>query len=191
MKYSKCVSKYLIFFAFCSLLACSSSDYSNPAPAAPDNNSAAQKPVYNNIAEGLVNGRSWKFVSGKASLFKRNGKFYLEVKLWNEVYSDPCNQYFGSTYQIRLYAENKVGEGKIDPGDPFNLIPTIIFSDLTSSGDYRNNMVASEGVIHVQSMANGRVVGAVQGNFRSSSVGRTEVIGNFDVPFCESKRASN
>ncbi len=190
MKYSKYVAKCLISFAFCSLLACQASDYSNPVAQPPVPPPTSEKPVFENVAEGAVNGRAWKFAEGRASLFKRNGKIYLEIKLWNQSYPDPCNQYFGSTFQIRLYSENKVGVGNIDPSDPFNLIPTIIFSDLTESANYRNNMVASKGAIRVDSIKNGRVTGSVQGNFSAGNVGRTEVAGNFDVPFCASSHGT-
>ncbi|MDG0814843.1 hypothetical protein [Bdellovibrio svalbardensis] len=189
MKYSKCVAKCLILFAFYSLLACQASDYSNPAAQPPVPPPPAEKPVFDNIAEGSVNGRAWKLVDGRASVFKRNGKRYLEIKLWNQSYAAPCEQHFGSTFQIRLYSENKVSTGKIDPGDPFSLIPAIIFSDLTESSNYRNNMVASKGEIRVTSIKNGRVKGSVQGDFKAENTGRTEVGGNFDVPFCESSSA--
>lgn len=185
MKYSKYVSKYLISFAFCALLGCQASDYSNPVAQPPAAPPVSEKPVFENVAEGAINGRAWKFTEGKASLFKRNGKIYLEIKLWNQTYAKPCEQLVGSIYQVRAYSENKVGLDKLDPSDPFSLIPTIIFSDLTEGGNYRNNMVASRGLIQVTSLNNGRVIGSIQGAFTSGGVSRTDVMGTFDVPFCQ------
>ena len=150
----------------------------------------ASKPIYSNDADGAINGRAWKFATGKAFLFKRNGQSYLQVNLWNQDIANPCGEYFGSTFQVRLYTQNQVGSISIDPSDPFNLIPTLIFSDLTQAGSSRNNMVASEGTITIDSIANGHIKGSVSGKFQAGNVNRTEISGNFDVPFCQQKSGS-
>lgn len=193
MKYSKHVFKCLISFAFFPMLiACSASDYHNSVPnEQKPADPVAEKPIFQNTAEGAINGRAWSFASGAASLFKRNGKYYLEIKLWNQIFNNPCEVLSGSTYQIRLYADNFVNQAKIDPADPFTLIPTIIFSDMSDYSPYRNNMVASSGLIQINSLANGRVVGAVSGSFSAAGTGRTEVAGNFDVPLCRQKSGSD
>jgi len=166
--------------------ACQNSGHSNAAPTPEP--TPVEKPIFHHVAEGSINGRTWQFAAGAASLFKRNNQYYLEIRLWNQTYSNPCDQIVGSTLQTRVYVENREGLGKIDPTDPFSLIPTIIFSDLTDTS-YRNNMIASEGFIQIDRIANGRVVGSIQGDFNSSGVGKTEVDGNFDVPFCAQKNA--
>lgn len=191
MKYSKCVSKCLISLLFWPLLvACSASNYSNKVSDQGAVPPVASKPIYSNDADGAINGRAWKFATGKAFLFKRNGQSYLQVNLWNQDIANPCGEYFGSTFQVRLYTQNQVGSISIDPSDPFNLIPTLIFSDLTQAGSSRNNMVANEGTITIDSIANGHIKGSVSGKFQAGNVNRTEISGNFDVPFCQQKSGS-
>lgn len=185
------ITRYFIT-TFCALtfLSCHSSDYANVSLALPTNSSASI-PIYAKPAEGFINGRAWQFASGSSSLFERNGKTFLEIKLWDQSFADPCSELIGSPYKVRLFTLYKVELEKVDSSDPFNLIPTILFSDNIDTASFRNNMMANNGLIHIANINNARIVGAVEGSFISEITGRTEISGNFDVPFCAHKSASN
>lgn len=187
MKYSMRDLKALLFSIFLTLPACQSADYTNATPDTSVQPQAPEKPTPETVAEGAINGRAWKFSSGVASVFKRKGKLYLELKLWNQSYSNPCKEPSGSNYQVRLYSENVVGSAVIDPQNPFATAPVIVFSDFTERPSYLNNMVASKGLIRVESLNDGRVVGFLDGGFNTGEVGRTEISGKFDVPLCRQK----
>jgi hypothetical protein len=185
------LGKYLILFNFCLLVSCNSSDFSNPAPAAPPTDSTQKIPDYEVTAEGSINGRAWKFASGAASFIRRNNKDYLEIRLWNQPYRAPCEEIAGSSFKVRLLTQNKVGVGRIDPNEPFSLAPTIMFSDMTENASYRNNMIANSGEIRVNEMTNDKIKGSVVGAFIAENVGRTDVLGKFEVPICKRKKAFN
>jgi hypothetical protein len=185
MKCSNNFVKWLICLLFCGLTSCSPGGSSNADSPGNNNQGSEEKPGTNHAAEGFINGRAWRYVQGKATPFRRNNKNYLEVRLWNYEYSSPCSEPTGSTYQVRMYVSYSEGSWKIDPLDPFSLIPTIIFSDYTSGLHSRSNLIADIGVITVSSIKKGRIVGSMEGLFTDTDhVERTEVKGDFDVPVC-------
>ena len=190
MNYSRIVI-HSIFATSLFLAGCQNSDYSNTIKEEQASSANPGLPIYERAAEGSINGRAWQFVSGAATTLRRNNKTYLEIKLWNQVYSNPCSELIGSPVKVHLYTENKASIGKIDPNDPFSLIPTIMFSDMIDTATYRNNMIANHGIINVSKIANGKVEGSVSGSFNSENVGRTEVAGKFEVPLCEQKTPRN
>ncbi|MBO9666589.1 MAG: hypothetical protein J7501_07210 [Bdellovibrio sp.] len=167
------------------MTSCSPGGSSEPKTPGANNQESVEKPGYHHSAEGFIGGRAWRYVQGKATPFRRNNKNYLEVRLWNQDYNSPCTEPMGSAYQVRIYVSYSEGSWKIDPLDPFSLIPTIIFSDYTTGVNSRSNLIADIGLITVSSLKHGRLVGSVVGQFTdSNNVGRTEVKGDFEVPVC-------
>lgn len=181
MNYSRIII-HSIFATSLFLAGCQNSDYSNALKEEQVSSTNPNLPNYERATEGSINGRAWQFISGAATTLRRNNKTYLEIKLWNQSYGNPCSELLGSPVKIHLYTENKPSIGKIDPNDPFSLIPTIMFSDLIDTATYRNNMVANNGIINVSKIVNGKVIGSVSGSFNSENVGRTEVAGRFEAP---------
>ena len=171
-------------------MACSASDYSNPAPGDNHEQEDPQKPSYGSVVEGTIDGSAWKFAQGRASVFTRNGHKYLDIRLWNQSFANPCTEKVGSPYQARTYVDLGTGVSTIDPSDPFTLIPTIIFSNLTDRSSYRNNMVADSGRIDITSVDAVKVKGGIEGRFSSWRVGTTDFAGNFEVPFCGTQNGS-
>lgn len=183
MNISNCFAKWLISFLVVGLVACANQE--NTTPASPNNNQGHDDtPDVVEYARGSIKGRNWSYVQGRAVVFKRNRKDYLEIRLWNEKYENPCSVPVGSIYQVRMYALNTKGSWKIDPLDPFSLVPTIIFSDYTNGGNARGNLIADQGEIALSSISGGIVSGFVQGRFTSNEVGVTQVFGRFQVPLC-------
>src|SRR5690606_6135694 len=82
--------------------------------------------------EGFINGRAWKFSSGKAISFRHRDKDVLIISLWSGERSDPCNEVKGSDFQTRIQVLAEVNRWELDSQDPFKNYPLLIFSDLTS-----------------------------------------------------------
>jgi hypothetical protein len=183
MSISNSFAKWLLGFLVVGLVACANQD--NSAPLSPNINQGNDDvPDVVEYARGSIKGRDWNYVQGRAVIFKRNRKEYLEVRLWNEKYDNPCSVAVGSILQVRMYALNTRGSWRIDPLDPFSLIPTIIFSDYTNSGNARGNLIADQGQVALNSITSNMVTGFVQGRFTSNEVGSTQVTGYFKVPLC-------
>lgn len=191
MKPFCCVSNYFILFIFLTLASCQSSDYSNPVRDGQSTASTPSIPIFNKVAEGFINGRTWQFLSGSARVIIRNSKTYLEIMLWNENFSSPCNEKWGSPSNVHIFTELNVGFTKIDSKDPLNLIPTIMFSEISENIDLRGNIIANNGFINISSLTDNKVEGSMAGSFLSDEVAKTEVFGQFSVPFCGQKKASN
>ncbi|UYL10459.1 hypothetical protein B9G69_007685 [Bdellovibrio sp. SKB1291214] len=182
MNISNCFAKWLVSFLVVGLGACANQE--STSPVSPNHNQNDDTTEVVEYARGSIKGLAWNYVQGRAVIFKRNRKDYLEIRLWNEKYENPCSVPVGSILQVRMYALNTQGYWKIDPLDPFSLIPTIIFSDYTASGNTRGNLIADQGEISLTSIRNGVVTGSVRGQFTSSHVGATQVSGHFQVPLC-------
>ncbi|MEK2689523.1 hypothetical protein [Bdellovibrio sp. GT3] len=135
-------------------------------------------------AQGMIKGRQWKYLQGRASIFKRNNKDFLEIRLWNDRFDNPCSVALGSKVQVRMYVPLSRGSWRIDPNDPFSLIPTLIFSDYGVSNNSKVNLIADEGMASVNLLDNNNVAGVVSAQFKPKDEGRTKVYGKFNVPFC-------
>ncbi len=164
------------------LAACA--DQGSSSPTAPENNNQnnPDNPDVIEYARGSIKGRAWNYIQGRAVVFKRNNKNFLEIRLWNERYDNPCSVAVGTTTQVRMYAPYSLGTWRIDPLDPFSLIPTVIFSDYSNNA--RGNIIADQGAISVNVLKNELVSGVVQGRFTPTDVGATHIYGRFAVPLC-------
>ncbi|WP_413585940.1 hypothetical protein [Bdellovibrio sp. HCB274] len=179
-----CISalrKILIVFAVLVFAACAENHKETgvEVPAPPIEN-----PEIIEFAHGAIKGRQWKYLQGRANIFKRNNKTFLEVRLWNERYKDPCGVAVGSKYQVRMYVPFDRGSWRIDPLDPFSLVPTIIFSDYSANSGGKVNLIADEGAVSINTLEKGGVMGVIQGRFTSEDVERTQAYGRFSVPLC-------
>ncbi|WP_413559296.1 hypothetical protein [Bdellovibrio sp. HCB209] len=184
MSYVNTFVKVLICLGVVGLSACADSG-SSSTPAPDSNQGVPENPDIVEYARGAINGRDWKYVNGRAVPFRRNNKTYLEIRLWNELYDNPCLEPVGSVYQVRIYALFEKGSWKIDPKDPFTLIPTIIFSDYSRPSNSRQNLIADQGVIALRAIQSDVLTGVVQGRFTTGKqVGATHVYGRFSVPLC-------
>jgi hypothetical protein len=177
-------AKWLMSLMVVGLAACADQGSSSPTtpeiniPNNPDN------PDVIEYARGSIKGRDWNYVQGRAVIFKRNNKNFLEIRLWNERFDNPCAVAVGTTTQVRMYAPLAQGTWRIDPLDPFSLIPTVIFSDYSAGTNARGNIIADQGAISVNVLKNDLVSGVVQGRFTPNDVGATHIYGRFSVPLC-------
>lgn len=184
MNCSKLLFKGLILFPFLLSLSCSESG--SKKAQAPNGDLPQEKPNSRTV-EGAINGRAWSLAQGRAQIVHRGHRKILMISLWNEVFPAPCMELVGSTLQARIGAAPKVGEGKIDPKDPFRAYPSIIFSDYAAEYRPHQNMIASEGQITIDQIGGDTVRGHITGTFPSAATGRTELSGSFEVPFCGSR----
>ncbi|WP_413576509.1 hypothetical protein ACLVWU_00540 [Bdellovibrio sp. HCB290] len=178
---SNVLRKFLIVFAVLGFAACAENheDSGFEGPVPPIDN-----PEIIEYAQGAIKGRQWKYLQGRANIFKRNNKSFLEIRLWDERFDNPCAVAVGSKYQVRMYVPFDKGSWRIDPLDPFSLIPTIIFSDYSAGGKSKVNLIADEGAASVNILEKGGVSGVVRARFNSEEVERTQVYGRFSVPLC-------
>ncbi|QLY25583.1 hypothetical protein HW988_00565 [Bdellovibrio sp. KM01] len=180
----KFFAKWLLSLLVIGLVACA--DQGSSSSVIPDNQNQnnGDSPDIIEYARGSIKGRDWKYVQGRAVIFKRNNKNFLEIRLWNERFDNPCAVAVGTNTQVRMYAPYSQGTWRIDPLDPFSLIPTVIFSDYSAGSHARGNLIADQGAISVNTINKDMVSGVVQGRFTPSDVGATHIYGRFSVPLC-------
>jgi hypothetical protein len=142
------------------------------------------KPISDQTAQGIVNGHQWTFMQGRALVVTRGSATFLEIRLWDDAYANPCKEPIGSDFQIRATAPSTPGYWQVS-SDPFSYYPSIIFSDLTEFMRPTNNMVANVGKIQILTIGPGTVSGRIQGSFSGlPGASASEVIGSFEVPYC-------
>ncbi|WP_422360808.1 hypothetical protein [Reichenbachiella sp.] len=130
-------------------------------------------------AQGLINGKSWSFVSGRSSV--SNGE--LSVSLGADTDYVPCESFSINGLNIFFTVDNEVGlyELKFDFEDLDNS-QTATFYD-PDGGEFGLNIIAVEGAIEILSVSSSEVRGRL--DIRDGDDNSSSVNGNFTVTLCE------
>ena len=128
-----------------------------------------------NSAGGAINGQPFQYVAGKAVI--RGDQ--VQISLWTQNYPNVCQEYFGSTFGIRMVFPAKVGDFAIDPNDYNNII---VMGDGRVPGDASNNIIANQGGLKITKITENEVYGTFVAD---ASWMRSHVEGDFVVPRCK------
>jgi hypothetical protein len=134
-------------------------------------------------AAGLINGKEWHFVSGKALIEKHEAQDFLVVYLWNKDVTDVCAENEGSALQIHLKTLPKVGTYQVSK-DIFRIEPLILFTDLEKPINKLDNTVAQEGYIAIDQMGS-QLTGHFNGGFDHPDLPKSQAFGSFTVQLCD------
>lgn len=130
------------------------------------------------VAQGSINGQSWTFVSGRASISDEK----LSIDLAADSDAVPCETFSFAGLKIFFTVDNKVAltelffdlenfEGK-----------TATFFD-PDDGEFGLNIIAVEGAIEILSITDNEVKGRI--DVRDGHDNTSSVNGNFTVEICQ------
>jgi hypothetical protein len=127
------------------------------------------------LAQGLMNGVSWKFLSGVA-WSNAVDPSQMRISLKNETFADPCSPFSIGKQALLSSVPAAVGDTALGVGNPMF---TATFSFEESQGGY-NNLVATEGHVKITAMSAEEVSGILNVKYDEAN----SVNGVFKLKVC-------